>query len=404
MRNWRTYVRQKGSRRVILALIICLSTGMVPLTLLLVKQELIKRAGDTVALGAADIADKLDIVLAERLGDIQAFAHSPFLTGNNHAQALAYLEELHRIYPIYRRLSIVDREGRLIASTDSTAQDGSTVSPAMLQTTLHQTGPHVEILRRADGPGGSLDTVRFSARLHGPETGSQGVVVSEIDQRTFRLFVTQTTQHEQRSSLNPAIQEFDVLSPSGDLLLTSDKQTEHVAARRLPGPAVIRSKAGYVEEYADKNGRNALTGYARMDGSAGLPDLQWTILVRVDRAEVLESIWAVLWKLIGIAEICLIPLLGLFYWSRHRQSVEEAEAALARRALEANEVRIRKIVDIALDAVITIDERGLVTGWNPQAEQIFGWAAGEQAGVRRSSLASGRPMSSILLKQAVLMV
>ena len=128
------------------------------------------------------------------------------------------------------------------------------------------------------------------------------------------------------------------------------------------------------------NGRNALTGYARMAGSSGAPSLHWRILVRVDRAEILQSIWTVLWKLVGIAEICLVPLLGLFYWARHRQSVEETQASLARRALEANEARIRKIVDIALDAVITIDERGLVTGWNPQAEHIFGWRADEVIG------------------------
>lgn len=367
-----------------IGLVICLSIGMVPLTLLLVKQELIKRAGETVALGATDIADKLDIILAERLGDIQAFAQSPVLTGDNHARMLAYLEDLHRIYPIYRRLSIIDHDGHLIASTDATAQDGSTVSPAMLQAALGQAGPHVELVRQPDRRGGALDAVRFSARLQGPQSGLQGVVVSEIDQHTFRRFVTQTTQHEHRSSLNPAIQEFDVLSPAGDLLLTSEEQADPAEALRRTGRAsdmmATQSKTGYVEEHSGGNGRNALTGYARMAGSAGLPDLQWGILIRVDRAEVLQSIWAVLWKLIGIAEICLVPLLGLFYWSRHRQSVEEAEAALARCALEANEARIRKIVDIALDAVITIDEHGLVTGWNPQAEQIFGWTADEVIG------------------------
>lgn len=136
-----------------IGLVICLSIGMVPLTLLLVKQELIKRAGETVALGATDIADKLDIILAERLGDIQAFAQSPVLTGDNHARMLAYLEDLHRIYPIYRRLSIVDHDGHLIASTDATAQDGSTVSPAMLQAALGQAGPHVELIRQPDRRG-----------------------------------------------------------------------------------------------------------------------------------------------------------------------------------------------------------------------------------------------------------
>src|SRR5262249_13725910 len=41
-------------------------------------------------------------------------------------------------------------------------------------------------------------------------------------------------------------------------------------------------------------------------------------------------------------------------------------------ALRANEERIRLIIEAALDAVITIDASGVVTGWNPQAEAIFG--------------------------------
>lgn len=42
-------------------------------------------------------------------------------------------------------------------------------------------------------------------------------------------------------------------------------------------------------------------------------------------------------------------------------------------ALRASEERTRLILEAALDAVITIDDGGKVTGWNPQAEAIFGW-------------------------------
>ena len=85
MGQWRTYVTLSGTRRVMIGLIISISLGMIPLTLVLVKNELIERAGETVALGATDIADKLNIVLTERVGDIQAFAQSPLLIGQNHA-------------------------------------------------------------------------------------------------------------------------------------------------------------------------------------------------------------------------------------------------------------------------------------------------------------------------------
>ncbi|OGS94261.1 MAG: hypothetical protein A3H31_03885 [Gallionellales bacterium RIFCSPLOWO2_02_FULL_57_47] len=47
--------------------------------------------------------------------------------------------------------------------------------------------------------------------------------------------------------------------------------------------------------------------------------------------------------------------------------------------LEGKE-RLLSIVDTALDAVIQMDANGLITGWNKQAEQCFGWAYGEAVG------------------------
>jgi PAS domain S-box-containing protein len=59
--------------------------------------------------------------------------------------------------------------------------------------------------------------------------------------------------------------------------------------------------------------------------------------------------------------------------------------------LEANhEARTRLIVDTALDAVVTMDEDGLITGWNAQAERTFGWS-------REAVL--GRRMSGVLIPQ-----
>jgi two-component system sensor histidine kinase/response regulator len=57
--------------------------------------------------------------------------------------------------------------------------------------------------------------------------------------------------------------------------------------------------------------------------------------------------------------------------------------------LEANrEARTRLVVDTALDSVVTMDERGLITGWNTEAERTFGWS-------REAVL--GQPMSDVLV-------
>jgi two-component system sensor histidine kinase/response regulator len=49
-------------------------------------------------------------------------------------------------------------------------------------------------------------------------------------------------------------------------------------------------------------------------------------------------------------------------------------------ALERSDHRTRQIVETAHDAFISIDARGTITGWNPQAEASFGWSRREALG------------------------
>jgi PAS domain S-box-containing protein len=61
---------------------------------------------------------------------------------------------------------------------------------------------------------------------------------------------------------------------------------------------------------------------------------------------------------------------------------EIAERKRAEEALRQSEERTRLIVQSALDAVITMDAQGLITGWNPQAGPIFGWSREDAIGRR----------------------
>jgi PAS domain S-box-containing protein len=65
-------------------------------------------------------------------------------------------------------------------------------------------------------------------------------------------------------------------------------------------------------------------------------------------------------------------LLGTMQDISERKRVEQE--------LRASEERTRLIIESALDAVILMDAQGAITGWNAQAQQIFGWKAKEVIG------------------------
>ncbi len=58
---------------------------------------------------------------------------------------------------------------------------------------------------------------------------------------------------------------------------------------------------------------------------------------------------------------------------KRRQEKVEAE-------LRASENKLRSIINAALDAIITINAKGIITEWNPRAAEIFGWSEEEVIG------------------------
>ena len=53
-----------------------------------------------------------------------------------------------------------------------------------------------------------------------------------------------------------------------------------------------------------------------------------------------------------------------------------------------NKEQLRLIVNDALDAIVVMDDKGLLVDWNNRAEAIFGWNRGE---------ALGKPLSNLIV-------
>ena len=63
-----------------------------------------------------------------------------------------------------------------------------------------------------------------------------------------------------------------------------------------------------------------------------------------------------------------------------------SEQKRAEEKVLKNEERTRLMLDEALDAVVTMDSDGVTTGWNTQAEVIFGWSREDAVGRRMSEI------------------
>jgi PAS domain S-box-containing protein len=100
------------------------------------------------------------------------------------------------------------------------------------------------------------------------------------------------------------------------------------------------------------------------------PQLAGWIRIELSLAQLQNESFARLRQHLFIAVVLLVASL---------LAVRKIITRLNRHLLES-EARLRLTIDTAMDAVIALDEQGVVTEWNPQAAGIFGWSAPEAIG------------------------
>ena len=87
-----------------------------------VETNLMESAGDSLTLAAIDIADKLDMEMAERYADIQMLSRALVFQGRDHLAKKQRLLALLEIYPVYRWAGVTDEKGRILVATDEASQ------------------------------------------------------------------------------------------------------------------------------------------------------------------------------------------------------------------------------------------------------------------------------------------
>jgi len=131
-----------------------------------------------------------------------------------------------------------------------------------------------------------------------------------------------------------------------------------------------------------------------------VPPIVNGLQITAERADFIDADFGVLIRVMGSILFFLVIVWKMandLYQTEELQKDAENKlitinTELEKRVLERaeavgkNEGKLRAILESAFDAIVGMDQKGLVTEWNPRAEEIFGWAKDEVIGQRMSEL------------------
>ena len=347
----------------------------------IVKRHLVKQSGEALQLTAHSIATSLGLVLYERFGDIQLFVATIGRVPAQPAEITVVLRKFKEVYPIYSALSFADRHGRLVASTDA-SEVGADVSRTSWYRDSVATGMVQIMGADALAAEQSKFAIAYSASVTSGNGDLLGVVHTMISAKSLEqvIFPSITGKSSDLNLLKSA--EYQVLSRSGRAFIDSTEEGE-ANLLTLGVASVVQSELrqeGWVEEVHRRRQVPVLTGYASLVSKPDFTGPFWKVLIRVDQADVMGNI-ALTLQLIGAGlAITVLPLCGALILATRKVEREWLAARDAEQLAHLGELRIRQVIESALDAVIVMDNQGYVLEWNKQATVIFGWDRQEAVG------------------------
>lgn len=364
----------------LLALIVVMTTVALlvgAIAIRYVESSLVTTTGDALALAANDIADKLSRSFFERYGDTQVLAQTSVLKDGDPAAIAGHLAAIQNAYPIYAWLGVVDAMGRIVAATDRSSLGRDQSSQPWFQAVRDGMVVHVQDAQLSEEAGGVM-AVAFTAPIRGGAGQFLGAVTTRVKLQSLEDMFEETVRPLAVRQGKAALVEWQLFTRQGEVIVDSIlRQEGQVNLKQLGLPSVQQPMAegpGYVEEEHRRRHVLVVTGYAPVKGYREFAGLQWGVLVRMERRDIVAPMWAFLWKLGAVGAVLWGPMFGLLLWSVWRLKAEWARALEAEATVRESEQRIRTILETALDAVIVMRADGRIRDWNAQAEAMFGWS------------------------------
>ena len=315
----------------LIAAITAITLGIGAFALHRIETRMVATMGESLALLATDIADKLDHVLFERYADAHIMADVASAKMRDPAALTRYLNQAQERYLLYRWIGVTDANGRVIASTDPASVEQDHRTAAWFQAVRNGKTAHLLDVQDSSEPGVG-PAVGFSAPISGPYGEFLGAVTTRVGLRELEDVFGRTVSAFQALRGNNARIEWQFLMRDGTLAADSllrEEGKRNLRQQGLPSALLLSTaaEAGYVEELHARRQVPVITGYARTEGYGEFHGFQWGILVRMDRSEILAPIQSLVWRLGLAGSAVLAPMIGLLLWTTRRVQKEWTNSA-----------------------------------------------------------------------------
>ena len=351
--------------------IVLLALGLGILLSQHLKERYISTAGESLAFVAVQMADKLDLMLLNRYGDIQVLARS--LAPLDAADMTDLFYSVKSAYPLYSWIAVTDEKGRILAATDRASVGKDHGDTAAFKTIRKHGGMYLDDLDASQDD--SEATIALSARVLSSEGDFRGIVTTRIRLRSLTEVLERTAQAYDAPLASGEI-EYQIVAGNGELIFESVPASKgHMKVLATPSVLLSNSgQSGYVEEQSVARHDWVITGYAHTRTHDELPALQWNVLARLNRSDVLAPISALAWKLAVLGAIVL-PLLYFLLTTTIQ---------LRRDWIKTNEKNnwLSALLRSLGHAVIAVDLNGGISFMNSLAESMTGWKQEEAKGRR----------------------
>lgn len=357
-----------------------------------VQQSLIRTAGEALSLGAAEIASKFDRMIFERYDDLRVMAVAfSNLIKDDPPFVQRYLDTVRNTYETYHWVAVADGEGHLVGSTSAESPPGTDVS----RTTWFQEiraravdGLDTTLLGRVDAfltEEGAPDTIAISTAIYDSNRAFAGVVTSRIAISALEAIAVETLPSLQNKNSALTDIEYQIIAEDGVAYVDSDLAHKGRSNFFILKPRSLelarQGQAGYIEEMNLRRHIPVITGYSLTRGLSQPDAFQWTVLVRLPTASLVQPVQSFHLKVGAAGVAIVVPIFYLLIWMQARLRKEWQLAQAERLRATKAQAQYHLLLQTTDQGIFGMDLQGRCTFINRAAAKMLGYTSEELRGL-----------------------